>query len=378
MHTIKPIDREAILETGNAYEDGHRRRQIVKQLFITAVRDFEKDKMGTVGAREVLLPEPADDEVRIKVAYTSICGSDAHTLTGHLGAFEQTTRSMLPMPFGHELSGVIDKAGPRAQAYGYHPGDRVVANYARYCYCCDQCRSGHENLCPNVQFCMNGFAQYACFHVTQVFKLPVQQDLLTACLVEPLTIALAVAEQAKFSYGKSVAIMGGGGIGQMLVQLARMSGASHVTLFDLVEEKRDLARQMGADLALDPREDSAVDKAIAALGGKYDCVLEGTGAMSAATMTLDLLARNGDCVYFAMYGQDPVLPVDLHSQFYWDQKHLHGVIMGAGLFPMAIRMAGRLDLGSLIQRVHPLSNYEQAFADLFSRKFAKIAIKMDE
>ena len=132
MHTIKPIDREAILETGNAYEDGHRRRQIVKQLFITAVRDFEKDKMGTVGAREVPLPEPADDEVRIKVAYTSICGSDAHTLTGHLGAFEQTTRSMLPMPFGHELSGVIDKAGPRAQAYGYHPGDRVVANYARY------------------------------------------------------------------------------------------------------------------------------------------------------------------------------------------------------------------------------------------------------
>ena len=59
----------------------------MKQLFITAVRDFEKDKMGTVEAREVLLPEPADDEVRIKVAYTSICGSDAHTLTGHLRAF---------------------------------------------------------------------------------------------------------------------------------------------------------------------------------------------------------------------------------------------------------------------------------------------------
>lgn len=350
----------------------------MKQLFITSVRDFTTDTSGTVEVREMPLPEPADDEVRVKVVYASICGSDAHTLTGHLGAFEETTRSMLPMPFGHELSGVIDKVGPRAEAYGYRPGDQVVVNYARYCYCCDQCRSGHENLCPNVQFCMNGFAEYACYHVTQVFRLPAGQDLLTACLVEPLTIALAAAEQARFSYGKRVAIMGGGGIGLMLVQLARLAGASWVTLFDLVEEKRSLALRLGADLALDPRDDDAIGKAIAAAGDRYDSVLEGTGAMSAARMTLDLLARNGDAVYFAMYGQDPVLPVDLHSQFYWDQKHLHGVIMGAGLFPKAIRLARRLDLASLIQRVHPLRQYRQAFTDLYSRKYAKIVIKMDE
>lgn len=350
----------------------------MKQLFVTSVRDFEKQTMGTVEAREVPLPEPGDDEVRIKVIYSSICGSDAHTLTGHLGEFEQMTKSMLPMPFGHELSGIIDKVGPKAAAYGYREGEKVVANYARYCYSCDQCRSGHENLCANVQFCMNGFAEYACFHVSQVFKLPEQQDLRTACLIEPLTVALAVAEQAKLSWGKSVAIMGAGGIGLMLVQLARLSGASDITVFDLVEEKRELAQRLGADHAFDPRDEGAVDRAIAAAGGKYDSVLEGTGAMSAANLTLDLLARDGNGVYFAMYGKDPILPVNLHSQLYWDQKHLHGMIMGAGLFPKAIRMARRVDLGSVIQRVHPLSNYGQAIDDLFSRKFAKIVIKMDE
>lgn len=350
----------------------------MKQLFITSIRNAATGEPGKVELREVALPEPADDEVRIKVAYASICGSDAHTLTGDLGAFEETTRSMLPMSFGHELSGIIDKVGPRAEAYGYHPGDRVVVNYARYCHSCDQCRSGHENLCENLQFCMNGFAQYACFHVSQVFRLPAAQDLLSACLIEPLTIALAVAEQAGISYGKSVAIMGGGGIGLMLLQLARLGGASWVTLFDLVEDKRELARELGADLALDPRDDDVVATAIAAAGGRYDCVLEGTGAMSAARMTLDLLARNGDGVYFAMYGRDPVLPVDLHSQFYWDQKHLHGMIMGAGLFPKAIRVAPRLDLRSLIQRVHPLEAYQQAFAELYSRKFVKIVIGMNE
>ena len=84
----------------------------MKQLFITSLRDFEKQTMGTVEARDVPLPEPADDEVRVKVAYASICGSDAHTLTGDLGEFAEGARAMLPMPFGHELSGIIDKVGP--------------------------------------------------------------------------------------------------------------------------------------------------------------------------------------------------------------------------------------------------------------------------
>lgn len=192
----------------------------MKQLFITSVRDFEKNTMGTVEMREMPMPEPAEDEVRIKIIYSSICGSDAHTLTGHLGEFEEGTKAMLPMTFGHELSGVIDKVGPKAEALGYHVGDKVIANYAKYCYACDNCRSGHENLCSHVQFCMNGFAEYAVYHVTQVHKLPENYDLETAALIEPLTIALAAAEQAHISYGKSVAIMGAGGIGLMLVQLA--------------------------------------------------------------------------------------------------------------------------------------------------------------
>lgn len=334
--------------------------------------------MGTVEAREVPMPEPGDDEVRVKVMYSAFCGSDTHTLTGHLGEFEEGTKSMLPMTFGHELSGVIDKVGPKAEALGYHVGDNVVVNYAKYCYACDNCRSGHENLCNNMQFCMNGFAEYAVYHVQQIYKLPEGYDLRNSALVEPLTIALAAAEQAKISYGKSVAIMGAGGLGLMLVQLARLAGASTITIFDLVEDKLELAKKLGADYAFDPREEGVVEKAMAAAGGAYDCVLEGTGVVSSAETALKLLARDGDGVYFAMYGKDPYLQVNLHNDFYWNQKHLHGVIMGAGLFPKAIKMAKRLDLDSLIQRVYPLSEYEKAVADLCSKKFVKILIKMDE
>jgi L-iditol 2-dehydrogenase len=349
----------------------------MQQLFITAVRDFAKNTMGVVEKREVPMPEPADDEVRIKVVYSSICGSDTHTLTGHLGAWEETTKSMLPMSFGHELSGIIDKAGSKAEALGYMAGDKVTANYAKYCYSCDNCRSGKENLCTNLQFCMNGFAEYAVYHVTQVHKLPADYDLKSAALIEPLTIAMAAAEQAKFSYGKSVAIMGAGGLGLMLVQLARLSGAATVTVFDLVADKRDLACKLGADFVFDSRVEGVVEKAIEAAGGKYDCVLEGTGSTEAAKLALQLLARDGEGVYFAMYGQDPILPVNLHTDFYWDQKHLHGVIMGAGMFPKAIKTLPRLDMDSLIQRVYPLSDYQKAFADLYEKKQVKIVIKMD-
>lgn len=113
-------------------------------------------------------------------------------------------------------------------------------------------------------------------------------------------------------------------------------------------------------------------------GGAYDCVLEGTGVVSSAENALKLLARNGDGVYFAMYGKDPYLQVNLHTDFYWDQKHLHGVIMGAGLFPKAIKLAPRVNLKALIQKEHPLSRYQDAFADLYTKKYAKIVIKMDE
>ncbi|HZK26627.1 MAG TPA: alcohol dehydrogenase catalytic domain-containing protein [Thermoclostridium sp.] len=348
----------------------------MKQLFIKSVRDSDTNTMGKITLENVPIPEPEEDEIRIKVAYSSFCGSDVHTLTGDLGEFEEGTKSRLPMPFGHELSGVIDKVGRKALELGYKKGDKVVANYAKYCYSCDMCRSGKENFCSNLKFCMGGMAQYACYHVTQVHKLPADYDLLSACMIEPLTIALAVAEEAEFSFGKSVAIMGAGGIGLMLVQLARMSGASVVTVFDLIKEKQELALELGADYALDSRDEGVIEKAIEYASGKYDCVIEGTGSMSAAKMALDMLTRDGRGVYYAMYGSSPILGVNLHKDFYWDQKHLSGVIMGAGLFPKALKIARRMDLKSIVQSVHPLEEHEKAYADLLSKQFARVVIKM--
>ena len=350
----------------------------MRQLFVTSIRDFEKNTMGTVDMMEAPMPEPKDEEIRIKVVYASICGSDTHILTGNLGEMESTTRSMLPMSFGHELSGVIDKVGSTAEKMGFKVGQKVVANYAKYCGCCENCREGKVNLCSNMGYRMNGFSEYAVYHMSQIFPIPDDADLKDYALVEPLTVALSSAEQAKISYGKSVAIMGAGGLGMMLVQLARLAGASTITVFDIVPEKLELALENGADYALNSAEEGVAERAIELAGGRYDCVLEGTGATAAAKLGLQLLARDGDAVYFAMYGKDPILPVNLQSDLYWDQKHIHGMIQGAWQFPKSIRMIPRMAFSKIIQKEHTLTNYKQAFEDLYSKKYAKIVIKMDE
>lgn len=350
----------------------------MQQLFVTSVRDFVNDKPGTVEMRDVPVPEPLDDEVRVKIAYCAFCGSDAHTLSGDLGAFEEGTKAMLPMSFGHECSGVIEKAGDKAKRYGYNEGDKVVINYAKYCHACDMCRSGHENLCRNLEFCMNGFAEYAVYHVSQIHKIPKDYDLMASALTEPLTIAMSVVEQAKVGFGRSVAIMGAGGLGLMMVQLCRMAGASEISVFDMVEEKLEKALATGADHVFNTKEEDVVEKAINANDGRFDCVLEGTGNVNAAKLALKLLERNGNGVYFAMYGKAPLLPVDMHMDLYWDQKHIHGLIMGASMFPKAIKTLKRMNFNPIIQKVYPLSRYQEAVEALLSNKYAKVMLKMNE
>jgi (R,R)-butanediol dehydrogenase/meso-butanediol dehydrogenase/diacetyl reductase/L-iditol 2-dehydrogenase len=349
----------------------------MKALFITSIR--EGGVPGRVELMDIPVPEPVGDEIRIKTAYTSICGSDAHIVAGDLGPLGEHTKKMLPMRLGHEMTGVIEKISEKAKRMGFNEGDRVIYNYAKVCHSCAPCRQGKENFCKNIDFRTNAMAEYICADVSQVHKIPDNLSLRKAVLVEPLTIAVGAVETARVSLGKSVAVMGGGGIGLMIAMLANKTGASKVAVFDIMPEKRELALKIGADAAFDPAEKGAIEKAMDFAGGEgYDCVFEGTGNLSAAKQTLELLAPDGDCVYYAMYGSDSTLPVDLFSQFYWNQKHLHGMKMGAGLFPKAINIAARLDLEALIQKEYPLSQYDKAFESMMSKKYAKVVMKMDD
>ena len=98
----------------------------MKALFITSIGDPEQRTVGTIAMKDVPIPEPKPEEVRIKIAYASICGSDPHILRGDLGPMRQHIMSCLPMRTGHEISGVIDAVGVAAAAHGFKVGEMCI------------------------------------------------------------------------------------------------------------------------------------------------------------------------------------------------------------------------------------------------------------
>lgn len=350
----------------------------MKALFVAEIGNPETGELGRLKLEEVPIPEPRDEEVRIKVAYAAICGSDIHTLRGALGPMTELVRSRLPMPVGHEISGIIDKVGPIAAEMGFQPGDRVTANYVHPCGSCYYCHTGRENFCIHPDNRMNGMREYVCWHMTQVHKLPNDANLKTAALTEPLSIAFGAVEQAKVRMGSRVAVFGGGGIGQMAAQLARMAGASKVVVIEPVEEKRQLAIDLGATATLDSMNNNLVEQALELTDGMgFDSVIEASGASSAAALALKVLAKDGNVVYFSMYNPAFELPVNLFSELYLSQKHIHGMYTTADLFPRVISLLDKINLDALIQKEYPLSAYTDAFNDQLSGNYAKIVFKMD-
>jgi (R,R)-butanediol dehydrogenase/meso-butanediol dehydrogenase/diacetyl reductase/L-iditol 2-dehydrogenase len=352
----------------------------MKTIAAVSIGDPEKNELGVVELLDRPVPEPADYEVRIKVAYAGICGSDAHIVKGNLGPLREAVESMLPMRLGHEISGVVDKVGKSAKEFGFQPGDRITANYTHFCGVCYYCHNGQENFCEHPIPYYDGMSEYVCWHVSQLVKIPDEVPLIDAALTEPLSIAMNAVRTARVRFGSKVTVFGGGGIGLMIVQLARLAGASRVTLFEVVESKRETGLKLGADAAIDPLCEDAVKEALSYTdGGRgYDCIIESSGASSAAKMSLDLYKPEADGVYFSMYDPNFDLSVNMFTKLYMQGIHIHGMMTSSHLFQETASMLGRIDFAPIVQGVYALDQYKEAFRDQLSGKFAKLLIRCNE
>jgi (R,R)-butanediol dehydrogenase/meso-butanediol dehydrogenase/diacetyl reductase/L-iditol 2-dehydrogenase len=347
----------------------------MKAIRITSIG--EAGKPGNFGLEDMPIPEPKDNQVRVKVAYASICGSDPHVLTGNLGPWLDHVKKNLPRGMGHEMSGYVDKIGPKAEAMGLKVGDRVTGNYRSFCGSCHYCRIGKENYCTHYTQNHDAMAEYCCWNADQIYKIPDSVSLLDASLAEPLSIALNAVKTVNVKFGSRVAIFGAGGIGLMLVQLARLAGAAQVVVFDLVEEKLKVACGTGADLGIDPTKPDALKEAEDFTGGLgFDAVIECSGASSAARMAIQALCPDGHAVFFAMYKPDFQLEVNAFVDLYMLGKHIHGMFTSADLFEDTVATLGRMNFKPIINKIYPLEKCKEAFDDQFSGKYAKIIFEV--
>jgi len=203
------------------------------------------------------LPDPGPGEVQVRVSAIGICGSDMHSYSE--GAVGETPNHY-PMVIGHEPSGTVVKTGPGVT--GISPGDRGSLEPALYCYHCEFCRSGRHNICAKLRFMSSGrepgyFREYVNIPVHNFLPIPAGMSLELAALAEPMSIALHSMVFANAKLGESVIVFGGGPIGLLTIAVLRLSGAGRIYAVEPIPHRRELAKLMGADVAIDPHAVSA-------------------------------------------------------------------------------------------------------------------------
>lgn len=345
----------------------------MKTVFVTKTGSLLDPDESQRAVLEVLdVPEKQiehDETVKIKVGYCAICGSDPHSIAG---AFNRP----LPLGLGHEVSGVIVELGKKATKKGFKVGDRVAGNFLRPCGTCDYCRNKQEQFCNfKGEFQCPGMAEYITWHESQLYKLPDSISLREGCLMEPISVAVRIADKTNIEIGARVAISGGGPIGLLALQLMKMYGATSLTLIEPIEARRQLAKEMGAEYTIDPIKGDLLKEAMEITDGLgYDVVIEISGVPGSAIAMAPIAACGGMIVFGAMYPNDYEMPLNMADVFYRRELTMTGMLLSPYTFPRTNRLLTSLDLDAFTQKYFYIDDATEAFETHLSGKYPKVLI----
>jgi (R,R)-butanediol dehydrogenase/meso-butanediol dehydrogenase/diacetyl reductase/L-iditol 2-dehydrogenase len=345
----------------------------MKTVAVTRIGSLRDPDESTRGRVEVVdFPEQplGPEDVRVRVAYAAICGSDPHLAEGYFG-------TDVPIGLGHELSGVVEALGERAHRNGLKVGDRVAGNFLRFCGTCRPCQEGKQQFCEHIQeYNRPGMAETITWHESQVYKLPDSVSLLKGCLLEPTSVAVRIADKTRVRVGDRVAIVGGGPIGQLALQVMRMYGATSLTMIEPIAARRDMATRHGAEFVIDPVAEDQFARADEITEGRgYDVVIDASGSTRAVKGILDIAAKGGTVVYGAMYPADFEMPLNLSDYLYLKELTLTGVFVSPYAFPRALQILPHLDVDELTAAVFDLDDASEAFAVHVSGEHPKVVIR---
>ncbi|HEV7957711.1 MAG: D-arabitol-phosphate dehydrogenase [Microbacteriaceae bacterium] len=340
---------------------------------IGSLRDPAEETRGRIEVVDFPEQPLGAEDVRIRVAYSAICGSDPHLAEGFFG-------TDVPIGLGHELSGVVEAIGERAHRNGLQVGDRVAGNFLRFCGTCAGCRAGTQQFCEHIQdYNRPGMAETVTWHESQVYKLPASVSLLKGCLLEPTSVAVRIADKSNARVGDRVVICGGGPIGQLVLQVLKLNGATSLTLIEPIAERREMALRHGADFAIDPIGEDQFQRADEITEGRgFNVVIDASGSSRAVHGLLDIAAKGATVVYGAMYPADFQMPLNLSDYLYLKELTLTGVFLSPYAFPRALQLLPLLDLDDLTQSVFDLEDAAEAFAVHVSGKFPKVVLRCND
>jgi L-iditol 2-dehydrogenase len=313
-----------------------------------------------VGVEEVPTPVPNSDELLIQVKASAICGSDMKAYEGKHPLIQP------PIILGHEFSGVIVDKGSRVN--GFRVGERVVVEPSFVCGQCFFCQRMEYSLCENLKQLGHqlpgSFAEYTVAKAKFTYLLPNGTPFEKAALTQPLAISLHAIYRAGVRKGQTVAILGMGAIGLLLLQVALRKGA-RVFVSDLVDFKLEKAKALGAHGAWNGSSPEMINEMKAQSGGLGpDIVIEAAGSSTTIRQAFSVVRRGGTVLLLGLTGHKKE---EIHlEKVTLDELSVVGSMRYAmGDFPSAIEMIHQetINLDTLILRRFALSEFPEALEE---------------
>jgi L-iditol 2-dehydrogenase len=247
---------------------------------------------GDIRYEDYPTPEIAEDEILVKVKMTGICGSDVPRVWNN-GAHNY------PIVLGHEFSGEVAEIGKRVT--GFEKGERVTGAPLIPCGKCGDCQQGNFSLCKHYTFVgsriQGSFAEYVKLPAQNVVKFDSSISFEQGAFFEPSTVSLHGLRVADYRGGHDVAVLGGGTMGIFALQWAKIFGAKSVTVFDISDQRLELAKRLGADYAVNTAKEE-VEK------GKYGFVFETAGQVATMRLAFEAAANKAGVCFIGTPHED--------------------------------------------------------------------------
>lgn len=328
----------------------------------------------TFAVTDLPTPHAGPGELVLRNQVCGVCGTDVHIYHGEPGSADVNP----PVVLGHEYSGEVVEVGEGVT--GFAVGDHVTVDPNIYCGHCAYCQNGKKQLCPSMEAIGvtrdGGFAQYSLIPASQAFKLEPTVPWEAAAMAEPLACCLHGIDLAGIQVGDKVCVVGGGAIGLLMVQLAKLSGASQIVLSEPNEKRRQVGLQLGANAALDPTRPDAQEAFAQVLDGGANVVIECVGNVPAVKSAFQFAGKGATVLLFSVPKVDATFDLPLFD-VYKKELTIKGSFVNPDTHARAVALinSGKVDFGPIITHRFTLDQLPEAIAMQMSDASIKVVVE---
>lgn len=328
----------------------------------------------TFAVTDLPTPHAGPGELVLRNQVCGVCGTDVHIYHGEPGSADVNP----PVVLGHEYSGEVVEVGEGVT--GFAVGDHVTVDPNIYCGHCAYCQNGKKQLCPSMEAIGvtrdGGFAQYSRIPASQAFKLEPTVPWEAAAMAEPLACCLHGIDLAGIQVGDKVCVVGGGAIGLLMVQLAKLSSASQIVLSEPNEKRRQVGLQLGANAAIDPTRPDAQEAFAQVLGGGANVVIECVGNVPAVKSAFQFAGKGATVLLFSVPKVDATFDLPLFD-VYKKELTIKGSFVNPDTHARAVALinSGKVDFGPIITHRFTLDQLPEAIAMQMSDASIKVVVE---